>query len=525
MVQAGYFNDEFIHHFVSKCSRRSPLINIGYYVRATIIDFTLHTFLTDVSTQPAQIVSCGAGFDTNYFRLKSGTKLHPTVVYYEVDFPEVVERKSRIIGDTAVLSQAVGVPDDEPRDIELKARQYRLLACDLRQLDNLESVLRLAGVDFSLPTLFLSECAVTYMDEPSFQSWPADVKSLVPLLSLVIDIIMLCRSSSALIRWVSAKFDRAVFAMYEQVYPEDGFGIVMAKHFESINTPLFSLATFPDFDSQEERYKTRGWSSCVSRSAWDVFINITDSAERHRAYNLEPFDEMEELHLKCCHYALTIASKGFITSLLNIPSTSPPRISAEESEHIRWLLRKTDANIDINRFAHTTTRLSETDGYLVVGGFGHFSGKKHGRRKEVLLSDNGGVRVLDVSFTCEEHRPEVSLDAMHHTCTDLSGTDSAVLYGGRTWPGRPVNVWPVVLTLETIGSDPPPESSDNVAVRALAEVKAPASGGETPRSRYRHSAVCLVSAVDRTPKNYVVVFGGRTETFQVLGQLSFLLAI
>nr|CAD7206663.1 unnamed protein product [Timema douglasi] len=224
MVQAGYFNDEFIHHFVSKCSRRSPLINIGYYVRATIIDFTLHTFLTDVSTQPSQIVSCGAGFDTNYFRLKSAAKLHPTVVYYEVDFPEVVARKSRIIGDTAVLSQAVGVPD------ELKTRQYRLLACDLRQLDNLESVLRLAGVNFSLPTLFLSECAVTYMDEPS---------------------------SSALVRWVSAKFDRAVFAMYEQVYPEDGFGIVMAKHFVSINTPLLSLATFPDLDSQEERYKTR----------------------------------------------------------------------------------------------------------------------------------------------------------------------------------------------------------------------------------------------------------------------------
>nr|CAD7450064.1 unnamed protein product [Timema bartmani] len=501
MVQAGYFNDEFIHHFVSKYSRRSPLINIGYYVRATIIDFTLQTFLADILPQPAQIVSCGAGFDTNYFRLKTGEKLHPEVVYYEVDFPEVIERKSRIIRDTAVLSEAVGVPDDESRHIELKTRQYRLLACDLRQLDNLESMLRLAGVNFSLPTLFLSECAVTYMDEPSMLNV---VKSL------------LCHSSSALIRWVSAKFDRAVFAVYEQVYPEDGFGIVMAKHFESINTPLLSLATFPDLGSQEERYKTRGWSSCVSRSAWDVFINITDSAERRRAYNLEPFDEMEELHLKCCHYALTIASKGFITSLLNIPFTSPPCIRIKESTHIHWLVRQTDTNIDINRFSHTTTRLSEPNGCLVVGGFGHSSNKKHGRCKEVLLSDKGGVRVLDISFTSEDHRLEVSLDTMHHTCTNLSGTDSAVLYGGRTWPGRPVNARPAVLTLETIGSDLPPESSDNVSLRVVAEVKTPALGGGLPRSRYRHSAVYLVGAADGTPKNYVVVFGGRTETFQVL---------
>lgn len=32
-VRAGYFKDEYLHHFVRKPSRRSPMINRGYYSR------------------------------------------------------------------------------------------------------------------------------------------------------------------------------------------------------------------------------------------------------------------------------------------------------------------------------------------------------------------------------------------------------------------------------------------------------------------------------------------------------------
>jgi hypothetical protein len=38
------------------------------------------------------------------------------------------------------------------------------------------------------------------------------------------------------------------------MHPDDGFGLVMQKHFESMNSPLLSLAKFPNLQSQEHRY-------------------------------------------------------------------------------------------------------------------------------------------------------------------------------------------------------------------------------------------------------------------------------
>jgi len=47
----------------------------------------------------------------------------------------------------------------------LLSSQYRLIASDLHTLSKLESNLVQAGATFSLPTLFLAECAICYMDE------------------------------------------------------------------------------------------------------------------------------------------------------------------------------------------------------------------------------------------------------------------------------------------------------------------------------------------------------------------------
>ena len=44
MVDAGYFKDDFVNHFVNKRSRRSPLINRGYYVRATAMEHVFQGF-------------------------------------------------------------------------------------------------------------------------------------------------------------------------------------------------------------------------------------------------------------------------------------------------------------------------------------------------------------------------------------------------------------------------------------------------------------------------------------------------
>ena len=70
------------------------------------------------------------------------------------------------------------------------ASGYRLCVGDLRSLEGLKAVLTAAGIDRRLPTLFLSECVLVYLE-------PAD--------------------SCAVIAWTASAFKRSVFVTYEQV--------------------------------------------------------------------------------------------------------------------------------------------------------------------------------------------------------------------------------------------------------------------------------------------------------------------
>jgi tRNA wybutosine-synthesizing protein 4 len=62
-----------------------------------------------------------------------------------------------------------------------------------------------AGVQFSRPTLFLSECVLVYI-EPE--------------------------ESGAVIRWAAQSFPAAAFLTYEQILPHDAFGQMMVRHLE-----------------------------------------------------------------------------------------------------------------------------------------------------------------------------------------------------------------------------------------------------------------------------------------------------
>lgn len=55
MVKQGYFDDEFLEHFVSKQPRRSPVIHLGYHVRATVISYVLKEFYDKQTDQASQV--------------------------------------------------------------------------------------------------------------------------------------------------------------------------------------------------------------------------------------------------------------------------------------------------------------------------------------------------------------------------------------------------------------------------------------------------------------------------------------
>ncbi|XP_069677007.1 tRNA wybutosine-synthesizing protein 4-like isoform X2 [Periplaneta americana] len=501
MARNGYFKDDYVPYFVSKCNRRTPLIHLGYYMRVLTIDFTLRSFLEELSAQSAQIVSCGAGFDTSFFRLAANSVLHPNVRFFEIDFKEVVERKTECIRSSKPLQDCIGPYEVNQNGAGgLVGSQYHLVACDLQVLDKLESSLKLAGVNFSLPTLLLAECAICYMDEAS---------------------------ASSLIEWAASKFEDSTFVTYEQVYPNDGFGIVMQKHFEDMNSPLLSLTKFPDLESQEERYTSRRWESCNVWTALDMFQQILSPGERKKIVSLEPFDELEEWHLEGCHFALMVASKGNLTDWFLKYADVPQRpIGMSERPHVEWELVETLCRQPICRFAQKSVKVTGNNccDILIIGGFGPSAESLHGRRHEVINiysrkeqhmeneSTSAVGNNLDVEDVIQEC--DVKLDMLHHTCTRLSlyGPDGAtriMVYGGRYSPCRAVNSWPVILTVV--------KCETGLCIRM--EKSETASIENAPQARWRHSAVCLIGSSSLHAEDHVAVFGGRTSDFRVLQDL------
>ena len=73
---------------------------------------------------------------------------------------------------------------------DLHAGNYHIVGVDLRNLHEVEVKLNESEVKFNVPTLFLAECVLVYIDAPQVEQ---------------------------LLSWISKKFDSALFVNYEQV--------------------------------------------------------------------------------------------------------------------------------------------------------------------------------------------------------------------------------------------------------------------------------------------------------------------
>ncbi|XP_057381528.1 tRNA wybutosine-synthesizing protein 4-like isoform X1 [Daphnia carinata] len=378
-VTAGYYTDSFISCFAQKPVKRSSLIHRGYYVRAKAIHYIFNKFL---SQHPkCQIISFGAGFDTSFFMLRQLG--HKQCQYVEIDFPDVVANKWQLI-------------KNHPSCSELAAEgTYHLVAADLRNLPSLTKLLfESLSLNPLLPTLLISECAITYMDETS---------------------------SSKLIEWCADTFLNAVFAVYEQIRPSDGFGRVMQQHFIQLSIPLLSLPIYPNQECQRNRYLHRGWSSCEIYDINEFAHQLVSSDELNRMRKLETFDEYEGFNEKCSHYIILTAAKGICTTPL------PPK-KQEIKDHlfvpsnlISWQLRESL----IQRYGQAGCPSLVDGGMWIVGGFGARP-QGHGRLDNLIRVHRDG--------TIESQLKNKRLARMYHSLHLLEPISRLVIYGGRTHP-------------------------------------------------------------------------------------------
>ncbi|KAG0360510.1 hypothetical protein BG005_010534 [Podila minutissima] len=291
-VNLAYLDDPFVKYFVKRPSRRPPLINRGSYLRTRTLDLITEQFIkseiksvsspTIPSTTPIwkQIVSLGCGSDTRYFKLKAkGLSVHK---YFEIDFQESSAKKAATIKKNKAFTDVIGDPDLKVGlgGTELYSKDYCLLSGDLREFeDTILPKLKAQGFDTSLPTLFLSECVLIYIE-------PKD--------------------SDAIVDWVGANMAASLFVVYEQINPTDAFGAMMLRNLKARNIELPGIHAYPSLKSQEERFMSRGWTLAQAVDM-NALHDTLPETELKRISSLEIFDEVEEWQLLANHYCVAWA--------------------------------------------------------------------------------------------------------------------------------------------------------------------------------------------------------------------------
>ncbi|KAF3279778.1 carboxy methyl transferase for protein phosphatase 2A [Orbilia oligospora] len=299
-VQTGYLTDPYVEMFLDISTprdRRYPLINRGTYIRTKAIDQIVESFLSRPFQGKKQIISLGAGSDTRFFRLATNKSLQ--LLYHEFDFPQVTSRKITAIQRhkelATIISEfgQVNPPEDgsgvpgfrvDARAGSLSSLCYYIHPIDLRTLK--PGVPLPAGIDATLPTLFISECCLIYLSP---------------------------NEADDIFRWITSSFGQASesnsngvgIVLYEPIGGDDSFGKVMIRNLSQRGIVLRTLQRYSTLERQKERMRVLGFNTGMG--ACDVnFIHNEwiDSKEKERIDGLELLDEREEWVLLAKHYCI-----------------------------------------------------------------------------------------------------------------------------------------------------------------------------------------------------------------------------
>eukprot|EP00698_Gefionella_okellyi_P002857 TRINITY_DN12725_c0_g1_i1.p1 TRINITY_DN12725_c0_g1~~TRINITY_DN12725_c0_g1_i1.p1 ORF type:complete len:354 (-),score=53.77 TRINITY_DN12725_c0_g1_i1:31-1050(-) len=277
-VQLGYFQDDFVSHFVSDPQRRPPLIHRGYFARVCALAILRNQFLAATADMRRQIVVLGCGFDTTALHaIRRGDKL---TSFYEVDFPEVIREKYNTIAAQKSIHSAV-FGDEWPACAnaetgEIHSTQYHTIGADLRNMDDVKAKLNL---DPSVPTFVISECCLVYLQP---------------------------EHSDAVLRYFG-EFTTILFALYEQILPDDAFGRVMMSNLEKRGAPLYGVRAYPTMESQCQRFMRLGFTTANALDMDTIYYRALPITEISRIERLEIFDELEEWHMIQQHYSIAWA--------------------------------------------------------------------------------------------------------------------------------------------------------------------------------------------------------------------------
>ncbi|KAI0393475.1 leucine carboxyl methyltransferase [Xylariaceae sp. FL0594] len=294
-VDLGYLHDQYARYFIqgagidSGAVRRLPIINRGTYTRTAAIDCVVSGFLSATNGQMRQIVSLGAGTDTRVFRLFDHGGRPTAVVYHEIDFPVMTNKKLHLIRATpalrAVIAAAENVPGTEEtwRDERLPEEcQYWCHGLDLRDLSK-PNPKPLPGLRTDVPTLLISECCLCYLE---------------------------VAEASGVIKHFTDQITDVSLVIYEPIHPDDPFGKQMVSNLAARRIRMPTLEQYTDITKQKARLQDAGFSTVHSLTIEAIWENWISPEEKERVDGLEGLDEVEEWHLLASHYCISWGWRG-----------------------------------------------------------------------------------------------------------------------------------------------------------------------------------------------------------------------
>jgi len=278
-VALGYLDDAYAQELLQpgdQIPRRYPIINRGTYVRTSAVDQLVQRFLEAAPSGRRQIISLGAGSDTRPLRLCCDAG---DVLYHELDFETNIASKRAAFERSTLLS-------DRVRELGEKGCDCHLHAVDLRELAS-DHAPDLPHIDWSLPTLILSECCLCYLPPQE--------------------------ASSALQYFTSRLTNSVSLIVYEPIRPFDAFGKTMVSNLASRGIHMQTLKRYSSLQAQRERLRLAGFvDGQGARDVHQIWASNdwVAATERERVERLEWLDEVEEWKLLASHYCVAWGWKG-----------------------------------------------------------------------------------------------------------------------------------------------------------------------------------------------------------------------
>ncbi|CCH62311.1 hypothetical protein TBLA_0H00180 [Henningerozyma blattae CBS 6284] len=413
---------EYFKYFVRKGPKRSPCINRGYWLRLHAIRSRLDSIIGGTSGN-ILIINLGCGYDPLAFQLLdkknvSSRMYHERVSFLDIDYEEMIATKSKIIRETAELSNITGkeIPTSSDFDsTEYNSPKYKTKICNLNDSKSFNNLIQTMDIsDSNLIKVFIAEVSLAYMAPEK-----AD------------EIIQIC-----------GNLEKSHFIIMEQLIPQgvnEPFSKQMLKHFKKNDSPLQCVLKYQTIESQKNRFEKLNFNYVNAGDMFQLWLQTSDELIS-KVEKIQPFDELEEFHLFSHHYILCHATNDsefvFTPKYKFVDNKSLDKqfkIYNDKNVKIR------DLGFDIKR-RFGTSIMSEN--YKNIDSIIYNSGCNPARLDSTIKI---GLDVEIDNFKDNIELLENNSDTglfptarMCHSFTTLSDTE-AIVIGGRTGPNQ--SIW------------------------------------------------------------------------------------